>query len=180
MQLAVHFQSLVNRDIQLLRNHLRDRIYHCIRQIHHPSHVTDHAAGCQRTKRNNLYHTIFPIFAHHIINHFLPSFKTEIHVDIRHRHPLRIQEPLKQQVIADRVKLRDSERIRYQASRRRPSPRPYNNIIVPRIFDKIPHNQEIIYIPHLFDGIQFIVQPLLQSLCNGRIQRFQPFKTELI
>ena len=50
-----------------------------------------------------------------------------------------------------------------------------------RIIDKIPHDQEIVYIPHIVDRIQFISQDVPKFIPPGfPYRRFQSFKTKLI
>ena len=48
------------------------------------------------------------------------------------------------------------------------------------IFDKIPHNEEVIYIPHVPDRIQLIRQPGLQLLCRLPIAFLKPFIAEFL
>ena len=95
-QLRIHLQCLIDGNSKLIRNHLGHTITDGIRQIQDAPHITDHPPRCHCTKCNNLHHALFAIFSDNIINDFLSSFKTEIHVDIGHRHTVRIQESLKE------------------------------------------------------------------------------------
>ena len=109
LKLGIALQRLVDRDIKLVGDHFRDGIHSCIGQIHNTAHIPDHTPGRQRTESDDLYHLVFSVFPHHIVDDLLAPFKAEIHVDIGHGHPLRVQETLKEQVITDRVQFRDAE-----------------------------------------------------------------------
>ncbi len=92
LKLRIHLQCLVNGDtlVLLIGNHLGQTVHIGIGQIHHSSHIPDHTLGRHRTEGDNLHNLVGTIFLTNIVNNFLPSFKTEIHIDIRHGHPLRI------------------------------------------------------------------------------------------
>ena len=81
--------------------------HEAVRQVHDPSHVPDHAPGRQGTKGDDLGHLVLSVFFHHVVDDLLAAFIAEIHVDIRHGHPLRVQEPLKQKLVADGIDVGD-------------------------------------------------------------------------
>ena len=180
LKFRIHLQSFVDCDIQFLRDHLGDRIHLCIRQIHHTSDITDNASRCQRTKRNDLNDTVIAIFSSDVINNLLPSFKTKVNVNIRHGYSFRIEKTLEQQIITNWIQLCDAQCIRNQASRCRSTPRSDHDIMITGIFDKIPHNQEIVNVSHVPDRRQLIIQPLFQFLGHWLITFFQSFEAKLI
>ena len=61
--------------------------------------------GLEATPKNlnDLNHTVFTIFAHNIIDYFLSSLKSKIHVNIRHGYTFRIKETFKQKVVLDGI-----------------------------------------------------------------------------
>ena len=179
-KLLAHGQRFVNGNVQLHRHHLCDGITEIVGQIHYPSHIPDHAPGCQRTKSYDLHHPVFSVFSHHIINDFLAPFKAEIHVNIRHGHSFRIQETLKQQIIFDGIQLRNAQGVSHQTSCSRPPSRTNHNVIIPGISDKIPNDQEIIHIAHGPDHTQLIVQPFFQFLRHRLIPLLKSLKAKLI
>ena len=102
-QLRILLQGLVDRNIKLLRNHLGDAVHKGIWQIHHTPHIPDNASCRQRTESHDLHDSVLAVFAHNIIDYFLSSLETEVNVDIRHGHTLRIQESFKKKLIPDRI-----------------------------------------------------------------------------
>ena len=107
-QLRIHFHGFVDGDNLHIRNlgwnHFGNGIHLCIRHIKDTAYITDNTAGCQGTKGNDLNHTVFTIFAHNIIDYFLSSLKSKIHVNIRHGYSLRVQETFKQKVVFNWIK----------------------------------------------------------------------------
>ena len=97
-----------------------------------------------------------------MIDYLLPPLEAEVHVDIRHGHALRIEEPLEQQVIFDRINIRDFQAVGDDAARRRPSSGTHSYVIFSAIIDIIPHNQEIVHESHIPDNAEFIFHPFPQ------------------
>ena len=91
-QLRVHLQCLLDRHtlILLVGDHLGNRIHESVGQIHHTPHVADHTLGRHRTERHDLHHPILSVLTVHMIDHLLPPFKAEVHINIRHGDTLRI------------------------------------------------------------------------------------------
>ena len=58
-----------------------------------------------------------------VLDHLAAALEAEVHVDVRHRHPLGIQEPLEQQVEPERIDVGDAERVRHQRAGRRAAAR---------------------------------------------------------
>ena len=179
-KLRIHSQCLVNGDIQLLWNHLGDGVHLGIRHIQNTAYITNDTAGCQCTEGNDLNHAVITIFSSYIINNLLSPFEAKIHIDIRHGYSLRIQETFKEQIIPDRVQLGDPKCIGNQASCGRASSRTDHDIVVPGIFDKIPYNEKVIYISHVFDRRQLIIQALFQLLCYRMITLLKSLMAKLV
>ena len=152
-QLRIFFQSQINGHIQLGRNHFRHGIHLGIRQIEHPAHITDHAPGSHRTKGDDLNDPVFAVFLHHIIYDFLTPLITEIHINIRHGYPVRIQETFKKKTVFNRIEIRDFQTVGHQTSRCRTTARTNGNALTFGIVDKVPYNEEIIHKSHIFNGI---------------------------
>ena len=85
-----------------------------------------------------------------------------------------------EQIIPDRVQLGDPKCIGNQASCGRASSRTDHDIFVPGIFDKIPYNEKVIYISHVFDRRQLIIQALFQLLCYRMITLLKSLMAKLV
>ena len=150
-----------------------------IGHAHGPGHIPDGILCLEGAKSNNLAYMVLPIPLLHIINDFLPAHIAEIYINIRHGNPLRVQEALKEQVILQRVQIRNPQGIRHDAAGSGASPRPYRYIDAPGVVDKIPHNQEVAVKAHAVDYAQLIVQPLLHLLSDIFVALRQVLLAEL-
>ena len=59
-----------------------------------------------------------------IFDHFIPALLAEVDVDVRQADALGIEEALEQEVVLQRIKLGDAERIGYQTASSGPRPGP--------------------------------------------------------
>ena len=59
----------------------------------------------------------------HVLDHPVAAVLAEVDVEVGHRYPLRIEEALEQQVVAQRIEVGDAERIGHQRARARAAPR---------------------------------------------------------
>ena len=104
----------------------------------------------------------------------------EIHVDIRHRHALRVQESLKEQVVLNGVNVRDAKAICQKRPCRRASSRPYVDVVRSCVADEIPYNQEIAGEPHLLDHIEFKAEPLMVFRAVHLVRSLEPVPEPLM
>ena len=104
---GILFQCEIKRDVQFIRHHLCNRIRKRIRQIHNSRHIPDNTLRRQRTEGDDLNHLLRTVLPAHIIDDILSSVRAEVDVDIGHGDTFGIQEAFKQQVVADRVNVRD-------------------------------------------------------------------------
>ena len=179
-QLVVHLQCLVDRDIQLIRNHLRNRIDLCIRHIQHTADIADDTARRQCTECDDLYNAVLAVFSRYIVDDLRAAFEAEIHVDIRHGNSFRVQETLEQELVPHRVQLCDAKGVGNNTSGRRSSSRSDHDVVVARKFDEIPHDQEVIDVTHRFDRIKLVFQPRFQFIRRRVISFLEAVVAELI
>ena len=101
------------------------------------------------------------ILARHIIEHPLASRIIEVHINIRHRNAVGIQEAFKEEVKLNGVDIRNPKRISDRRTRRGPTTRPHPNpALLTRGTDVVVHNQEVAREAHRTDRIEFHLQPL--------------------
>ncbi len=126
----------------------------------HPADIAQRSLGRHRAEGDDLADRIAPVALLHIIDHPVAIGLAEIDVEVGHRHPLGIQEPLEQQVVAQRIEAGDLQRISDQRSCARATPGPDRAAIALRPVDEIGNDQEIARKPHLQDGADLELQPL--------------------
>ena len=179
-KIRIHGQGLIQRHPQISGNHLGNGVAQGVGQIQHTPHIPDNTLGSQGTKGDNLHHLVLAVFAHHVVNYLLAPLITKVNINIGHGHALRVQETLKEKIIAHRINVGDSQCVAHNAPGSRPPPRPHDDILRSGIVDKIPHDQEIIHVSHGADDIQLIVQPAAQCAVIVRIAGLKALPAQMV
>ena len=84
----------------------------------HPAHVPDGAPGGHGAEGDDLGHVVVAVLAADVVHHLAPAGIAEVHVDIRHADPLRVQKALEVQAVLHRVDVRDVQAVADHAARR--------------------------------------------------------------
>ena len=159
-QIRTFFQRPLNGDIQLIGHHFCNAVHLGVRNIQNSSHVPDDRPGRHGPERYDLDYFVFSVLLDHIVNDLLSALITEININIRHGYTLRIQETLKQKLVFGGFNICDLQTVGYNASRRRSPPGSHSDTMVFGIADKIPYDQEIVHISHIFNRVQLKFQAL--------------------
>ena len=101
-----------------------------------------------------------PVEVGNVLNHQVSAFHAKIYVKIWHRHPFWIQKALKQQVVPERIQIRDAQSIGHDRASARTPAGTDRNIILFRPADKLHDNQEVAGKPHLVDDAQLHFEPV--------------------
>ena len=105
------------------RHRLRDAVAQRERKAEHARRVFDGLLGLDRAVGDDLRDPRLAVLLGRVTDHVAAPALVEVHVDVGHGHPLRVEEPLEQQPMDERVELGDAKRERHQAPRRRPPAR---------------------------------------------------------
>ncbi len=81
-----------------------------------------------------------------------------------------IQEALEKQVVLERIDVGDAQAVGHQAADHGAAPRPDRDVVVARILDQIPDDQEIAGEFHLLDHLDLEGEPLLRSRVEGILE----------
>ena len=140
---------------RLIRNELADAIAEGVAHVHDAAHIAHHSACSHRAKRHDLTHRIFAVFGLHVINHAITIGLAKVDIKVGHRDALGVQEALKQQLVLQRIKIGNFERIGYERARTRATPRPHRAAISLGPLNEIAHDQEVAGKTHLQNGADF-------------------------
>ena len=130
-----------------------------IAPTHHSPDVADDAFRLQLAKSNDLRDAAFTVLLPNILENFASARFTKINIDIRWRDPVRIQEPLENETVLQRVDVCNSEHVRDDRTRSRTAPRPDRNTSFLCKMDKVPNNEQITDEPGLFQNAQLVIEP---------------------
>ena len=107
-QLFFLLERLVERDADLERDQLGDAIDVAIVMPQHSPHVAHDRLGGEAPVRNDLRDPVAAVLGGHVLDDAIAPFHAEIHVEVRHRDAFRVQKALEQQVVLDRVQVRNA------------------------------------------------------------------------
>ena len=83
----------------------------------------------------------------------------DVDINIRHRNTIRVKESLEQQIVFQRIKISDIQRIRNDRTSRRTTPRSENNSLILTPVNKILDNQKVAIVAHFVEHTEFHVEP---------------------
>ena len=109
---------------------------------------------------------IAAVFVFYVFNDFLTPFVTKVHVKIRHTDAFWVQETFKNQVVANRVYVRDAHCICCNACRAAAASGPHGYAVRFCKVNKVPHDKVIIHKPHRDYNVQFVFKPFEMFLCR--------------
>ncbi len=105
-----------------------------------------------------------PVLLGAVPDHLIPVTGVEVHVDVRHRDPGRVEESFEEQVVLDRIEIGDPEAVRHGTTRRRAAARTDPDPDVPGVADHVPGDQEVRGEPHALDRVQLELDPIDRGL----------------
>ena len=140
---------------------LRDPIDLPVWHLQHAADVAHHGLGLQRSEGDDLGDLALAVLLLDVVDHLAAPVLAEIDIEVRHRHAIRIEEALEQQVVAQRVEVGDGQRIGHQRAGARAAPRTNRNVLRLGPLDEVGDDQEVARILHLDDDAELEFEPLL-------------------
>ena len=134
---------------RVVRHQLAQPVDLAVGHAEHPADIAQHGAGLQFAEGDDLRHPVAAVFLLDVADHLVAPVLAEIDVEIGHRHPLGVEEPLEQQAEAQRVEIGDRQRPGDHRAGARAAPGPDRNALALRPLDEVGDDQEIAGKPHL-------------------------------
>ena len=167
-QLRRGFDGAVEADVQLVRYRLRDPVGLAVGQAHRPADIADGGLRAERPEGDDLRHPVVAVLARDVLDDFVAAAVLEVDVDIRHRHPVRVEEALERQAVLERVDRGDAERVRHDGSRRAAAAGRHDPPL-PGEADEIGHDQEVRAVTHPIDDPELVVEPVADLIGKRRV-----------
>ena len=150
----------------LVRNLVRNQFAEAVRlrehQFLHARHVLDGQFGGHRTVGDDMRDLFLAVFLRHPVQDASASVVVEVNVDIGERDTVGIQETLEQQVVGDRVDLRDAEAVGHSRTCGRTATRSHRHV---QLFAcgayEVLHDQEVARETHRLHDVQLEFQSFL-------------------
>ena len=100
----------------------------------------------------------------HVLDHAVAAFIVEVHVYIRHRDALRVEETLEEQVVAYRVEVGDAQAVGHAGTGGRATSRSHGHPVAAAPVDEVLHDEEVVRETHIRNGHQLEVEAFLLLL----------------
>ncbi len=159
VQIRVLAQCLFDGDPECIGDHLGDFIDPRERHIESSSDVADGGLGLECPEGPDLCNVVFAVLFFRVVDDSLSAISAEVDIDIGWFVAAGIEEPFEQQVVLQRADVAESEQVGDECSAGRPT------CLAGDVFfhcepDKVPHDQEVARVPHLFDDLQLDVESI--------------------
>ncbi len=124
----------------------------------HAGGVADRGPGLDGRVGDDLRHVVPAVLLRRVADHLVPVAGVEVHVDVGHRDPARVEEPLEQQVVADGVHVGDGQAVGHGAAGRAAPARADPDAVVLGVLDQVPHDQEVRAEAHGGDDLELVAE----------------------
>ena len=153
-QLRRQLQRLLDRMVAAHHGrgiHLAEPVPHRRREAQDARGVADPLLPLDRLERHDLRDVVGAVLGARVPDHLVAPALVEVHVDVGHLDPLRVQEALEDQSVPERVDVGDAEAVGHDRAGGRPAPRADADALLPREPDQVPDDQEVAGQTHLQD-----------------------------
>ena len=144
-------QRVFQFDAERGGNQFRQAVHFAVRNIHGAADVFHRGFRGHGAKRDDLRDIFAPVFLRDVLDQLAAPAHAEVDIDIGHGNAFGIQEALKEQVVLQRIHVRDAQRVADQAAGSRAAARADGNFLRARVVNEIPDDQEVALIAHLLD-----------------------------
>ncbi len=168
LQLRLFLERILESDAELERNELRNRIGKAIAQSEHARDVAHDGFRRHRAVRDDLRDALPTVPVGHVFDDAIAPVHAEIDVEVRHGDAFGIEEALEEQVVLQRIEIRDADGIRDERAGARAAARPDGNPVLARPADKVCDDQEVAGESHLTDDPELRLEPPLVFLGRNR------------
>ena len=167
--LLLRIGRVLERDVQarLVGNELGDAIAEGVAHVQHAAHVADGRARGHGAEGGDLADGVAAVQLLHVVDDAVAVGLAEVHVEVGHGHTLGVEETLEQQVVFQRVQVRDLEHVGHQRAGARSAARTHGTAVELGPLDEVAHDEEVARKAHLEDGADLELQSLDIALALG-------------
>ena len=148
---------------KLIGDELTEVVSTIERQLLHTRHILQRHLRGHSTIGDDMCHLLGAVLLCHPAQHFATAIIVKVHIDIRERYTVGVEETLKQQVIFNRVNTCNLQAISHGRTRSRATARAYRNAQqIARSPDKVLHDEEVSGETHRLHDMKFEDKALLR------------------
>ena len=166
-------ERLLEADPELVGDRLGDPVHLAVAVAQDAAHVADGGPREHRAERDDLGDVILPVLARDVRDDLVAAAVLEVHVDVRHRHAVGVEEPLERQPVVDRVDRGDAQRVRDDRPGRAAAAGGLDPLL-PCEADEVGHDEEVPGVAHPEDDAELVLQALLQLGAGVAVAGHEP------
>ncbi len=152
---------LLEVDLRRVRDERRELVRVRERIVHHAPDVLDRALRRHLPERHDVRDVVRAVLARDVVEDALAAGVVEVDVDIRHGDAVGVEEAFEQQVVLERIDVRDPERVGDGRARRRAAPRADPDAaLLARGADVVAHDEEVAGEAHQLDRVELELDAL--------------------
>ena len=148
------------REVGMVRNQLGEIIGLGRSEAEGSAHILDGRAGFQGSEGDDLADRIASVLLPDVLDDFAAPLEAEVDVDVGHRHALRVEEALEQQIELERADIGDAERVGDERAGRGSAAWTDRNPLVARGPDEVGDDEEVAGVSGLGNDAKLVVEPL--------------------
>jgi len=141
-------------------HHLRHPVADPVREAEDPGGVPHRLLPLDRREGDDLGDVVGAVRLGGVADHLAPVPLVEVHVDVGHLAAARVEEPLEDHPVAERVEVGDPEAVGDDGAGRRAATRTGADADLLRVADEIPDDEEVGGEPHLPDDAELVDDPV--------------------
>jgi len=115
----------------------------------------------------------------HVPEQLPAPVEAEVDVHVGHRHAVGVEEALEEELVSQRIDVRDPERVGRDGARGGTAPRPDGDLLPARPVDEIPDDQEVGGEVHPLDHLELALEALQHRRGGIRVAAPDPLVAEL-
>ena len=139
-------------------NHLRDAIDLAVGHVERAAYVFDCCFGGHGVEGDDLRDLIAAVLALDVLDDLAAAVHAEVDIDIGHGDALRIEEALEEQLVLERIDVRDLHAVGDERSGGGATAGTYGNSLLAGVADKVPDDHEIAGKLHVLDDADLAVE----------------------
>ncbi len=162
LNLRVRLECVLHLCFGIARNEFGNAVYVGQGYIQNAGNVFNGGLGFERSEGYDVVDTVIAVFFAHVFDNFLTTFLTEVDIEVRHGDAFRIQESFKEQTVAQRFNVGNTQCIRDNRARSGTAAGSNGNVTLFRPGDKVPHDEKVSHEVHLYDDVELIFRAFEQ------------------
>ena len=161
-------ERLLQLDAQLVGHRLGDPVDLAVAHAQDAADIPDRGARQHRAEGDDLGDMVRAVLAGDVGDDLVPPAVLEVHVDIRHRDAVGVEEALEGQLVVDGVDRRDAQGVGHDRPGGAASAGGRDALLACEA-DEVGHDQEVACVAHADDDAQLVVEPRLDGVGDGPV-----------